>query len=115
MSKALELFEQIENIDENKYYKTRTIVFDRDDMEFLYEAKTELEAQEEKLNCYSAIVGSKNEEIALLKDKIKEFETQKTKSCNTCKNSIVNLGICLKRVQLNNGYLPKTFSCVWYE
>ena len=48
MSKALELFEQIENIDENKYYKTRTIVFDRDDMEFLYEAIAELEAQEAK-------------------------------------------------------------------
>ena len=48
MSKALELLEQIKSVDENKYNKTRTIIFNSDDMEFLQEAIAELEAQEAK-------------------------------------------------------------------
>ena len=51
MNKAIELFEQIENVDENKYHKTRTIIFDKDDMEFLREAKAELEALQQPKSC----------------------------------------------------------------
>ena len=42
--KALELIEQIEDVEENKYHKTRTIIFNSDDMAFIREAKAELEA-----------------------------------------------------------------------
>ena len=44
MSKALEILEQIRSVDENKHHKTRTIIFNSDDMNFLDEAIAELEA-----------------------------------------------------------------------
>ena len=44
MEKALEILEEIKNVDENKYYKTKTITFNEEDIEFLEEAIAELEA-----------------------------------------------------------------------
>ena len=46
--KALKLIEQIEDVDENPYHKTRTIIFDRDDMAFIKEARAELEALQQR-------------------------------------------------------------------
>ena len=52
MQKALELFEQIEDFDENPYHQTRTIIFNREDMAFIKEAKLELVKQQAR-NCLS--------------------------------------------------------------
>ena len=46
--KALELIKQIKNADENPYHKTRTIIFNRDDMAFIKEAIAELEALQQR-------------------------------------------------------------------
>ena len=48
MQKALELLDQIEDIDENPYHKTRTIIFDREDMAFIKKAREELEALQQR-------------------------------------------------------------------
>ena len=52
MQKALELLDQIEDVDENPYHKTRTIIFDREDMAFIKEAREELEALQQSKSCY---------------------------------------------------------------
>ena len=49
--KALELIKQIKNVDENPYHKTRTIIFNRDDMAFIKEAIAELEALQQPKSC----------------------------------------------------------------
>ena len=51
MQKALELFEQIEDFDENPYHQTRTIIFNREDMAFIKEAREELAALQQHKNC----------------------------------------------------------------
>ena len=55
MQKAIELFEQIEDIDENPYHKTRTIIFDRNDMAFIKEAREELETLQQPKGCEGCI------------------------------------------------------------
>ena len=62
MQKAIELFDQIEDIDENPYHKTRTIIFDRDDMAFIKEAREELEKQQSQ-NCLSCKKCSKSYQL----------------------------------------------------
>lgn len=62
--KALELLNEIKNVEENKYHKTRTIIFDNDDMDFLDEAIAELE------------------------------ELVKLKTCEGCKNQGIDIDRC---------------------
>ena len=87
--KALELIKQIKNVDENPYHKTRTIIFNRDDMAFIKEAIAELEALQQR-SCN----GCKHGEI----DKFEQYRV-------TCKNKLallnhmVNADFCCNRYE----------------
>ena len=108
MEKALEILEEIKNVDENKYYKTKTITFNEEDIEFLEEAIAELEAF--KQGCEKLVIESQKlanetldlgEIIAKQKQRIAELvatqgtrrewyqkgynEAMKHKTCDGCK------------------------------
>lgn len=63
MSKALELLEQIKSVDENKYHKTRTIIFNSDDIEFLQEAIAELESQKKLIEAMKCCGNCEHESV----------------------------------------------------
>ena len=62
-------------------------------------------SDEEKNNLKSEIYKKYKQEIFLTK----------YKSCEKCKHFLVKVRMCAKKVQLNDGSLPKNFYCKYYE